>query len=118
MAFNSDQADRLRIALDRLPTPYEEKRMMGGLIIMVDDKMFCGVHTDKTTGEEVLMARIGPAALAACEADGSCTVMRLGGRPMQGFARIDALASLSDDELDGWMQRCLAYNPQARRSKG
>ena len=118
MAFDAQQADRVRLALDRLPTDYAEKRMMGGLIFMVDDKMFCGVHTDKTTGEEVLMARIGPEALTVLAATGDCEVMTLGGRPMRGFARIAGLAALSESELDTWLRRCLDYNPQARRSKG
>ncbi len=54
MAYNELLADKLRQALNERKVNFSEKKMMGGLCIMVDDKMCVGVV------KEDLMARIGP----------------------------------------------------------
>lgn len=64
MAYSEQLADRIRQRLAHLPR-VEEKKMMGGLVFMVDEKMCVGVSRDKDTGEDRLMARVGE---AACEA--------------------------------------------------
>ena len=37
MAYNEQLADKLRIELERRNIQFEEKEMMGGLCVMVDD---------------------------------------------------------------------------------
>ena len=59
MAFDAYQVEHIREILQSKKVIFEEKKMMGGLCIMVDDKMLCGVLQDKETGGEILMARVG-----------------------------------------------------------
>ncbi|WP_116107057.1 RNA methyltransferase [Lewinella sp. IMCC34191] len=117
MAFDERQADRIREALLQEGTVFKEKKMMGGLIFLVDDKMCCGLHTDKATGEGLLMVRLDPADVARESRRPECSVVELGGRRMRGFLRIRDLNALTHDALSDWMIRCLAYNPLAKRSK-
>lgn len=59
MAFDAYQVEHIREILQSKKVIFEEKKMMGGLCIMVDDKMLCGVLQDKETGGDLLMARVG-----------------------------------------------------------
>lgn len=63
MAYSEFLADRIR---QRLASQYDvvEKKMMGGLIFMVNGKMCVGVDFDKKEQEDRLMARIGKEAYA------------------------------------------------------
>lgn len=85
--------------------------MMGGLCFLVDDKMCIGVH------EERLMARIDPEIYADALALKGCREMDFTGRTMKGFVFVDPEGTDSDTELDGWVQRCLDFNPKAKSSK-
>ncbi|MGC9342589.1 MAG: TfoX/Sxy family protein [Bacteroidales bacterium] len=55
MAYDEFLADRIRAALKDKQISFDEKKMMGGLCYMVDEKMCVGVIKDN------LMARIDPA---------------------------------------------------------
>ena len=54
MAYDSHLADRIYDSLNTRGVAFYEKKMMGGLTFMVDDKMCLGIVKDH------LMARIGP----------------------------------------------------------
>lgn len=58
MPYSEFLDDRVR---QRLSTglPVEEKKMMGGLIFMVNHKMCIGVDKDRKTGDDRLMVRVG-----------------------------------------------------------
>jgi hypothetical protein len=60
MAYDEYLADRARQILKEKSIVHTEKRMMGGLCFMVDDKMCFGMHIDKNTNSSLLMARVGP----------------------------------------------------------
>ena len=47
MAYDEYLADRIRRVFAEKHTSYSEKKMMGGLCFMVDEKMCCGIHFDK-----------------------------------------------------------------------
>ncbi|WP_239540728.1 TfoX/Sxy family protein [Spongiivirga citrea] len=47
MAYNEFLADRIRRFFQDQKSNFYEKKMMGGLCFMVDDKMCCGIHFDK-----------------------------------------------------------------------
>ena len=53
MAFSELLADRIRQVFQEKKTDFIEKKMMGGLCFMVDNKMCVGIVKDE------LMARIG-----------------------------------------------------------
>ncbi|MGF1558920.1 MAG: hypothetical protein ACFCUL_07515 [Flavobacteriaceae bacterium] len=58
MAYDEFLADRIRNILKTKSVTLVERKMMGGLCFMVNDKMCCGLLTDKITEASVLMARI------------------------------------------------------------
>ena len=111
MAYSELLADRIRVYFDDQRISYEAKKMMGGLCFMVDDKMCVGVHT------EHLMARIGPDAYEDALNRKGCRPMDFTGRPMKGFVFVDAEGIDMDQDLNYWLDLCLAFNPIARSSK-
>jgi TfoX/Sxy family transcriptional regulator of competence genes len=111
MAYNEFLADRVRQQLAEQGAAFAERKMMGGLCFMVDDKMCVGVHTDR------LMARIGPDAYAAALERPGAREMDFTGRPMKGFVFVEGDGIDSDTGLAQWVELCLAYNPLAKASK-
>ena len=117
MAFSEKLAERIRNGLFRKKVPYEEKKMMGGLCFMVDDKMCPGLLQDKKTGEDLLMARIGPDEYENALLQPGCRPMDFTGRPMKGMVFVENSVIQKSTELKRWIDLCLAYNPEAKRSK-
>jgi len=111
MAYNEFLADRIRQAFKDKGFDPEEKKMMGGICYMVNDKMCAGVIDDK------LMARLDPDIYDEALTRKGCRAMDLTGRPMKGFVYIEPEGIDMDDELSEWIQLCLDYNPKAKSSK-
>ena len=111
MAYNELLADKLRQALHERKVNYSEKKMMGGLCIMVDDKMCVGVV------KEDLMARIGPHVYDEFLARPGARVMDFTKRPMKGYAFVDSEGWDDDAELSAWIDQCLVFNKEAKSSK-
>ena len=111
MAYDEHLAERVKKVLKEKRVRYEEKRMMGGLCIMVKDKMCMGIEKLK------LMARIGPDAYQGALKKKGCHEMNFTGRPMNGYVYVDPKAIDLDNELEYWVQLCLDYNPKAKSSK-
>lgn len=111
MAYDEHLADRVRWALRARHVVHDEKRMMGGLCFMVDDKMCAGISGER------LMARLDPAEYQdALRKDGAMP-MEITGRPMKGFVFVAPEAIDDEAALAWWIERCLAYNPVAPRSR-
>ncbi len=111
MAYDEHLADRIRQTFHDLNVVAEEKKMMGGLCFLVNDKMCAGVVND------TLMARIDPEVYAqALEREG-CREMDFTGRPMQGFVFVEPEALDDDRDLESWIRLCLDYNPKAKSSR-
>ena len=111
MAYDEQLADRVRTVIRQKNVPFEEKKMMGGLCIMVDDKMCVGVVKDQ------LMARIDPDVYKDVLNQRGSREMDFTGRPMKGFLFIRPEGIDMDDDLEYWVDLCLAYNPKAKSSK-
>ena len=111
MAYDEHLADRIREALKGLHASYEEKKMMGGLCFMVNDKMCAGVINDS------LMARIDPKIYDQLLQRGGCREMDFTGRPMKGFVFVEAEGIDADQDLIDWIRLCLDYNPKAKSSR-
>ncbi|MEM7185529.1 MAG: TfoX/Sxy family protein [Bacteroidota bacterium] len=117
MAYDEFLADRVRNILKEKKVDFYEKKMFGGLCIMVDDKMCCGVLYDKRTETDMIMARIGEAAMEeALKKEGS-QPMDFTGRPMKGYVFVTPDGFDSEDDLDYWVQLCIDFNPLAKASK-
>ncbi|MEP1035382.1 TfoX/Sxy family protein [Ekhidna sp.] len=111
MAFNEHLADKLRQALNERSVVFEEKMMMGGLCIMVDDKMCIGVIKND------LMARVGPHIYADALQRINAREMDFTKRPMKGYLYVNAEGWDDEAELGEWIDHCLVYNKEAISSK-
>ncbi len=111
MAYDEHLADRIRLAFRHLHAAPEEKKMMGGLCFMVNDKMCAGIVN------ESLMARIAPELYAEALQRPGCREMDFTGRPMQGFVFVGPEGIDDDDDLLAWIRLCLDFNPRARSGR-
>lgn len=109
MPYSEFLADRVRRRLS--PGGHlVEKKMMGGLVFMVNDKMCVGVDTDRSTGDDRLMVRVGKAAHQDLLERPGCREMDFTGKPMKGFLFIYPAGFDSEADLDFWVERALAFN--------
>lgn len=117
MAYDPLLADRIRNLLTERAVTFTDKRMMGGRLFLVDDKMLCGIHIDKKYGDSLLMSRIGEVAYAAEIEKEVCLPMDFTGRPMKGYIFVTPEGFTDDDSLGYWLDLCLVFNPLAKASK-
>lgn len=113
MAYSEFLADRVRQRLGN-QLDLEEKKMMGGLIFMVNGKMCVGVDFDKKMQEDRLMARIGKEAYAAALAEKGVKEMDFTGQVMRGFVFISPAGFDLDADLDFWIEKALQYNYEVK----
>jgi hypothetical protein len=111
MAYNEYHADRIRQRLSRLNLT-NEKKMMGGLIFMVNDKMCLGLDIDKSTGKDRLMVRVGKAKHDQLIFKKGSREMDFTGKVMRGFLFIDPDGFDTEDDLDFWIEKALHFNKQ------
>ena len=90
---------------------------MGGLCFKVDEKMLCGIHIDKQTGKSLLMSRIGEDAYTQEVEKEECLPMDFTGRPMKGYVFVQEYGISDDVQLEYWLAKCMAFNPEAKASK-
>ena len=117
MPYDEYLADRVKRSLDQLNVPYTHKKMMGGLVFSLDDKMLCGIHIDKKYGDSLLMARIGEHVYEEEIKKEACLPMDFTGRPMKGYIFVTPDGFDRDDDLDYWIKLCVDFNPLAKSSK-
>ena len=113
MAYDEYKAERIRQFLEAKKVNFIEKKMMGGWCVMVDDKMLCGLLADKETHEVLLMARVGEEQYSASLAKEGTQPMTFTGRPMKGYVFVRGEGIDRQDDLEYWLQICLAFNPKA-----
>lgn len=109
MAFNEYLVERVRQRLSKSNIT-DEKKMMGGLIFMVNDKMCIGVDKVKATGEDRLMVRVGKASHEELIFKHGSREMDFTGRVMRGFLFISADGFDAEEDLDFWIEKALQFN--------
>ena len=109
MAYNEYQADRIRLRLSKANLT-EEKKMMGGLIFMVNDKMCVGLDIDKKTGDDRLMVRVGKASHDQLIFKKGSREMDFTGKVMHGFLFIEPEGFDAEEDLDFWVEKALYFN--------
>ena len=109
MAYSEHLVDRVRIRLINKGL-VEEKKMMGGLIFMLNHKMCVGVDMDKTSKEDRLMVHIGKNSYDLLLSKKGSRGMDFTGKVMRGFLFIDANSIDSEDDLDFWIEQALSFN--------
>lgn len=111
MAYDEFLAERIRRSLQVHRAVFTEKRMMGGLTFLVDDKMCVGVVGDN------LMARIDPEIYEVALQKTGAREMDFTGRPMKGYVFVEPDGVDREEDLVAWVELCLAFNPKAKSSK-
>ena len=109
MAFSEYLADRVRSRLTHAGQ-VEGKKMMGGLIFMVNGKMCIGIDIDKNKKTDRLMVRVGKLPYQELLEKESSRPMDFTGKPMRGFLFIDPEGFDSDADLDFWVNKALEFN--------
>lgn len=117
MAYDEFLADGVRRVLNERQAVFFEKKMMGGLIFMVDEKMCVGVDIDKATGNSRIMARIGKEAYEEALREKGTREMDFTGTIMRGFVFIDPEGFDLDEDLEFWIDKALAFNVLAKKTR-
>lgn len=110
MAYSEQLAERIRKRFAELKN-VEEKKMMGGLTFMYNDKMCVGIMKDE------LMCRIDPEYHETAITKKGCRTMDFTNRPMIGYVLVNESGMKSDKDFDYWINLSLEYNPKAKSSK-
>lgn len=97
MSYSEALADRVRGYLQHR-NGYSERQMFGGLAMMLNGNMCCGV-----VGEE-LMARVGPARYSACLRIPYARQMDFTGKPLRGMVYIAQAGIATDQQLSAWLE--------------
>lgn len=111
MAYDNYLEDRIDKILKEKNVPFTSKKMMGGLCYMVNDKMCLGIVNNK------LMARVGLDYYEKALVKDGVYEMDFTKRPMKGYIYVDAEVIDMDEDLEFWVDKCLAFNPHAKSSK-
>lgn len=109
MAYSEFLADRVRQRLGN-QLDLGEKKMMGGLIFMVNGKMCVGVDFDKKSQQDRLMVRVGKASHDQLIFKKGSREMDFTGKVMRGFLFIGPEGFDTDDDLDFWVEKALTFN--------
>jgi len=117
MAYDEFLADRARQILRNEHIAFEEKKMMGGLCFMVNEKMCFGLDMDKNKNSSRLMCRVGKDNDEKLLARAHCSPMDFTRRAMRGYIFVSSEGLDTDEQLIFWIQQCLDFNPKANRSK-
>ncbi len=88
-----------------------EKKMFGGICVMLDDKMLVGVNKER------LMVRHAPELTEQLAEHEGFSQMIHGGKAMPGFSYIAYTALDRSSKVHFWLDLALAYNSTAKSSK-
>jgi len=110
MAYDEYLGERITHILNSKNINFISKKMMGGLIFMVNEKMCCGIHIDKKIGDSLLMAKIGEEACAEEIKKDVTLPMNFTGRPMKGFIYVSSKGFDMDEDLEYWIEKALSFN--------
>jgi hypothetical protein len=106
VAYDEALALRFRRAL-RGVRGLSEKRMMGGLCLLVNGNMVGGVDRSRD-GADRFMFRIGKENEPEALARPGASAVEMGGRRLGGFAFVDAEAC-PPGVLEAWVEMALGY---------
>ena len=111
MAFSEYLVDRVSHFFREKSIHFETKKMFGGFVFMVDEKMCVGVMKDE------IMARINPTIYEESLEKEGCKPMDFTKKRMKGFVYLSDEAIDLDENLYYWLQLALDFNPLAIASK-
>lgn len=111
MAYSESAAERVYDYLMSKELDFYQKRMMGGLVFMVNEKMCVGLVGNQ------LMCRIHPDFYESALEKEHAHPMNFTGRSMKGFIFVTEEGYDFDEDLCFWIEKCLEFNPFAKISR-
>ena len=102
MAYDEGLAHRVRDIIND-EAGLVEKKMFGGVGFMLDGNMACGVNKDD------LIVRVGPDRDEQALIQPHTRPFDITGRPMKGMIYVDEAGYDSDEDLQAWIDRGLAF---------
>lgn len=102
-AGQDDLLAAVRDGLRRLTGTFDERRMFGGITMMMNGNMLCCV------ARQGLMVRVGAAAEATALARPSVQPCMGAGRRMAGFVMVDLDGLTTPQEVTSWLRLAHAY---------
>jgi len=102
MSYDEKLAQRIREILSRRKDICE-KQMFGGLALMLNGHMFCGI----IQGD--LMVRVGPEQYEAALTQPHVRPMDFTGRPLNGYVYVAPAGYKKTSELAKWVQRGMTF---------
>ena len=112
MPYDEYLGERIHQIMKSKKLKYHAKKMMGGLVFMVNDKMCVGIHIDKKLQHSLLMARIGETAYATEIENKHCLPMDFTGRPMRGYIFVKPEGFDLEEDLEHWVDLALVFNKE------
>ena len=101
MAYNLKLAERIRSKLDG--TPFVEKKMFGGIGLLLNGNMACGVN------KENLIVRIDPEKQNTLLKKSHAKPFDLTGKPMKGWLVVEADGVKTDRQLSSWVKEGVEF---------
>ncbi len=111
MAYNEYLQERIESILNEKKVMFDARKMMGGLVYMIDDKMCFGIVKDD------LMARVGTDNYENLMTKDGARPMDFTKRPMKGYIFVAPEGIDYEEDLEFWLDKCLEFNPFAKASK-
>jgi TfoX/Sxy family transcriptional regulator of competence genes len=102
VAYDEGLATRLRDLIGAEPG-LTERRMFGGLAMLLHGNMAVGVHG------EALIVRTDPGQQEKLLAEPGARLFDLTGRPMKGWLQVEPDGCAEDADLRRWVDRGVAY---------
>jgi TfoX/Sxy family transcriptional regulator of competence genes len=103
MAYDEDLADRVRALLSG-ESGIDEKRMFGGLAMMLNGNMAVVVR-----GKGGLMVRVDPATTERLLTEPGTEAMEMRGKSMAGWITVEPAACAKAADLRRWVRRGVTY---------
>ena len=97
MAYNLKLAERIKLEVQGMPCV--EKKMFGGMGILLHGNMACGVINDG------LIVRVDPAEHAALLKRAHVKPFDFSGRPMKGWLIVEAEGYKTGKQLGAWIKK-------------
>ena len=111
MAFDENLQERISRILKSKKIIFEEKKMMGGLCYLINDKMCVGIVKND------LMVRFDPEIQDEIFTRNGARPMDFTKKPMKGYAFVSPEGIDMEVDLEDWINIALQYNPKAKSSK-
>ena len=101
MTYNLKLAERIRSELEGIP--FIEKKMFGGVGLLLNGNVACGVNKDN------LIVRVDPEKHTALLKKPHAKPFDLTGKPMKGWLIVEAAGVKTDKQLRAWVQEGLEF---------